>query len=216
MYNKLFEKILDSSIWLESSPTRIVWITFLAMMDQDGFVALSSDGNVANRARVSEKEAIKAIAALESPDQYNPDQEQEGRRIERIPGTGWLVLNASKYRDIIKAETARAQNRERVRKHRAKESDQGQIRIRSESDLKRLIERVASENPKIDVRFVEIGILYTYLQRNGSEEIIRSTKYFVPEIKKVAKDAKTMGDKGLAALLDTRRKQFFTQQGWTT
>lgn len=120
MYNKLFTKILDSSIWLESTPTRIVWITFLAMMDQDGTVALSSIGNVSNRARVTEQEATEAINCLESPDHFNPDQDNEGRRIERIPGMGWFVLNAAKYRDIIKAETARAANRERVQRHRAK------------------------------------------------------------------------------------------------
>ncbi len=118
MYNKLFTKILDSSIWLEDLPTRIVWVTFLAMMDQDGTVALSGIGNVANRARVTEKEAAHAIKVLESPDEKNPGQEREGRRIERIPGVGWMVLNSSKYRDLIKAETIRAQTRERVRNFR--------------------------------------------------------------------------------------------------
>ncbi len=118
MYNKLFTKILDSSIWLEPTPVRIVWVTFLAMMDQDGTVALSGIGNVANRARVTEEEATEAINVLESPDARNPGQDNDGRRIERIPGVGWMVLNSKKYRDIIKAETARMQTRERVRKHR--------------------------------------------------------------------------------------------------
>jgi hypothetical protein len=44
MYNKLFTKILDSTIWLENDATRLVWITFLAVMDEDGFVALSASG----------------------------------------------------------------------------------------------------------------------------------------------------------------------------
>lgn len=120
MYNKLFAKILDSSIWLEDDKVRLVWITFLAAMDQDGFVALSAVGNVAARARVSEDDAAKAIAVLEGPDAKNPGQEHQGRRIERIPGSGWYVLNAGKYRDIIKAETVRAQNRERAKTFRAK------------------------------------------------------------------------------------------------
>ena len=42
MYNKLFTKILDSSIWLESDGTRIVWMTLLAAMDQDGFAQFAS------------------------------------------------------------------------------------------------------------------------------------------------------------------------------
>lgn len=122
MYNKLFAKILDSSIWLEADHVRLVWITFLAMMDQDGMVALSSVGNVANRARVPEDKAADAIAALESPDTRNPDQDHEGRRIERVPGVGWFVINAEKYRDIVRAEQLRLAARERQRKHRSKEN----------------------------------------------------------------------------------------------
>jgi hypothetical protein len=118
VYNKLFTKILDSSIWLEPTPTRIVWVTFIACMDQDGIVQLSSVGNVANRARVTEDEAGEAITCLESPDQRNPDQDHEGRRIERVPGVGWFVINHQKYRDIVTAEMVRAGNRERAKRHR--------------------------------------------------------------------------------------------------
>lgn len=118
MYNKLFTKILDSSIWLEPMHVRIVWVTFIACMDQDGVVSLSGVGNVAARARVTEEEAEFAINCLMSKDTRNPDQEYDGRRIERIPGIGWKVINAKKYRDIITAETMRAQTRERVRRYR--------------------------------------------------------------------------------------------------
>jgi uncharacterized phage protein (TIGR02220 family) len=119
MYNKLFTKILDSTVWLEPDATRLVWITMLAAMDEDGFVALSSVGNVAARARVSLEDAQKAVAALEADDRHDPGQEHGGRRIERVP-YGWMVVNASKYRDIVARETARASNRERVRMHRAR------------------------------------------------------------------------------------------------
>lgn len=119
MYNKLFTKILDSTIWLESDATRLVWITFLAVMDEDGFVALSAVGNVAARARVSVEAAEGAIKALESPDRSDPSQDHEGRRIERVP-YGWMVLNATKYRELVARQTARESNRERVRRHRAR------------------------------------------------------------------------------------------------
>lgn len=118
LYNKLFTKILDSTIWLESDATRLVWITFIAAMDEDGFVALASVGNVAARARVTVKAAEAAVRALEGPDGVDPNQEHEGRRIERVP-SGWMVLNATKYRDIIRRATAREKTRERVAKHRA-------------------------------------------------------------------------------------------------
>lgn len=117
MYNKLFTSILDSSIWMESDHVRIVWITFLAAMDEDGFVRFGCVENVANRARVSVDSAREAIEILSSPDQRNPDQEHEGRRINKGDG-GYLVLNSSKYRDIVNREVAKARNRDRQKRFR--------------------------------------------------------------------------------------------------
>lgn len=113
MYNKLFSKILDSSIWLEPNATRLVWLTFIAAMDEDGFAQFASVANVAHRARVTDEEAEEAIKSLEGPDINSSDKDNEGRRIERVPG-GWMVLNAVKYRNIVSREIIRAQTRQRV------------------------------------------------------------------------------------------------------
>jgi len=119
MYNKLFTKILDSSIWLEPTDTRVVWMTFIAAMDEDGFVQFASVSNVAHRARVSEESAQVAVKTLESPDPNSSDPDHEGRRIERVPG-GWMVINSKKYRDLATREHIKQQTRDRVRKHREK------------------------------------------------------------------------------------------------
>lgn len=120
MYNKLFTKILDSSIWLEPDHVRLVWITFLAVMDQDGYVQLAAIGNVAARARLTDELAADAIKRLESPDPINPGQPDEGRRIHRVEGGGWMVLSAKKYSSIVTAEMLRSQNRERASRYRAR------------------------------------------------------------------------------------------------
>lgn len=120
MYNKIFSKIVDSSIWGESESTRLVWLTFLAVMDEDGFVCLASVDNVANRARVSMAKARTAIERLESPDPESSDPDNEGRRIERVPG-GWLVLNAPKYRELVTRVVVREQTKERVRRFRERQ-----------------------------------------------------------------------------------------------
>lgn len=117
MYNKLFTKILDSSIWLAPDPHRIVWITLIAAMDEEGYAQFASVANLAHRARVSLEDAQSAVTAFESADPHDPTQEHEGRRIERVPG-GWLVLNAAKYRDIVTREESKRANRERVARHR--------------------------------------------------------------------------------------------------
>jgi hypothetical protein len=61
MYNKLFSKIVTSSIWLEPTPTRMIWITFLALMDEDGFAPVASVANLAHTARIDLEDATKAV-----------------------------------------------------------------------------------------------------------------------------------------------------------
>ena len=117
MYNKLFTKILDSSIWMESLETRIVWLTFIAAMDEHGFVPFASVENVAHRARVDCNAAVTACNVLERPDPNSSDPENDGRRIERVPG-GWMVLNSAKYRNTASKADAQEQTRQRVKKHR--------------------------------------------------------------------------------------------------
>jgi len=119
MYNKIFTKILDSSVWLEPSATRIVWITFLAAMDEEGFVQFASIRNVAHRANVSIDEAKSALDSLEAPDHDSGDPDNDGRRVEKVDG-GWVVLNSEKYRSLATREHQKALNRERVRRHRSK------------------------------------------------------------------------------------------------
>ena len=120
MYNKLFTKILDSSIWLESDSTRIVWITLLAAMDRDGIATFSSVHNLARRANVTLQAALQAVEILEAPDPDSCSQECNGKRIERIDG-GWLVINATNYRGIIHSEDVRKQTRIRVQKYRERQ-----------------------------------------------------------------------------------------------
>ena len=119
MYNKLFTSILDSSIWLEEPATKVVWVTLIAAMDEDGFAHFSAPQNLANRAVLSLKDTEVAIKILESPDSNSADREHDGRRIERVPG-GWIVLNAKKYRDIATRAIAREKVRQRVARHRNK------------------------------------------------------------------------------------------------
>lgn len=121
MYNKLFSTILDSSIWLEDCFTRIVWITLLASMDEDGFCKFGSVRNLAIRAGVPLPETVKAVTILESPDEFSQGQENEGRRIERISG-GWIVLNAGKYREMATRQMLRESNRIRMQQYRARKS----------------------------------------------------------------------------------------------
>lgn len=120
MYNKLFTKILDSSVWLEPTGTRLVWLTLIAAMDEDGFSQFASVANLAHRANIPLEDTQRAVACLEGPDADSSDPEHEGRRIERVPG-GWMVLNAPKYREMVSRIIAKEGNRRRVQRFREKE-----------------------------------------------------------------------------------------------
>jgi hypothetical protein len=112
---KLHGSILDSSVWAEPHATRIVWITMLAMADQDGIVG-ASVGGLARRAAVSVEEARTALTTFLSPEPDSRDG-TTGERLSKVPG-GWLVLNHAQYRE--KRTDTQIATAERVAKHRAK------------------------------------------------------------------------------------------------
>lgn len=116
-YVKLFGRILDSSIWLEDTATRIVWITLLAMANEDGIVSAPVPV-LANRARVTFEECEAALSKFQAPDKWSHSQEYEGRRIE-ARGNDWLILNHGKYRDEMSAEARREYKRVKAAQYRA-------------------------------------------------------------------------------------------------
>lgn len=112
---KLHGTILDSSIWLDDHPTRLLWITMLVMADERGVVQ-ASVGGLAARARITREECEAALAKFLGPDPDSRDQ-TSGERIERVPG-GWLILNHANYRD--KQTRQQALTAARVARHREK------------------------------------------------------------------------------------------------
>ena len=135
MYVKLFAQILDSLIRLESGDTRIVWITLLAAMDADGFARFAAVENLARRANVALEAAEIAVQTLEAPDPRSSDPDNEGRRIERVPG-GWLILNAVKYRRSDPEINRRERTRERVAQWRKNQSGNADVTPRNDDVTK--------------------------------------------------------------------------------
>lgn len=113
---KLYGSILTSSVWSEDSDTKVVWITMLAMADQDGIVRASIPG-LARFAGVSLEATETALNKFEAPDKYSVTTDDDGRRIEPVEG-GWIILNHSKYRDMRtrrQVQDAERQKRKRER-----------------------------------------------------------------------------------------------------
>ena len=117
-FTKLFNSILDSTIWQEPPATKLVWITMLAMADRMGDVHTSIPG-LAKRAGVSLPECEDALRCLLAPDPYSRTKDHDGRRIEEIDG-GFSLLNHGKYRALLSAEERREYNRRKQAEYRAK------------------------------------------------------------------------------------------------
>lgn len=120
-YTKLFSRILDSTIWREDDKTRLLWITMLALADQDGVVQCTVPG-LADRAKVSLEACEKALERFQSPDKYSWSQEDGGRRIRVVEG-GWFLINHDKYRALLSKEDQREKTRLRVKRHRQKNKE---------------------------------------------------------------------------------------------
>ena len=119
-FTKLFGSITDSTIWAEDHPTRLVWITMLAMADRNGYVGASVPG-LANRARVTVEECAAALEKFASPDVYSRSQEHGGRRIETAD-RGWVLLNYERFRDMRDEEARKEYERNRKRESRRRKS----------------------------------------------------------------------------------------------
>lgn len=98
MFVKLFQGILDSSVWGEDSDVRIVWITLLAMADEKGDIHASVPG-LARRAVVSVETVERALARFMSPDAYSRTPTDDGRRLVPMQG-GWHLVNYEMYRSL--------------------------------------------------------------------------------------------------------------------
>jgi hypothetical protein len=126
-FTKLFNSILDSTIWQEPLETKVTWITMLAMADRNGEVHASIPG-LAKRAGVTIPQCEAALACLASPDPYSRTKDNEGRRIEAIDG-GWTLLNHGKYRALLSKEERREYNRRKQAEYRARRKNVNDMSI---------------------------------------------------------------------------------------
>lgn len=119
-YTKLFSSILDSTVWTEPLATRVVWITMLAMADQDGNIAARAPG-IAKRASVTRAECDRALKTFAAPDPDSRTGDHEGRRAVET-ADGWHLLNYEAYRDRASAAEKAEKNAARQARFRARKA----------------------------------------------------------------------------------------------
>lgn len=124
-FTKLFSSITDSTIWSQDNETRLVWITMLAMSDQNGYVGASVDG-LARRANVPIEATERALAAFLGPDPRSRSLEHEGRRIA-VAERGWTLLNYRRFRELRDEDIRREGNRLNKQAQRQREKRLGHV-----------------------------------------------------------------------------------------
>lgn len=125
---KIYGSILFSSIWLESSGTRLLWITLLALADQNGNVVASVRG-LARVANITPEECEEGLRVLEAPDPDSKNEEFDGKRVERMKG-GWHILNFRRYREMRTPEQIKTAERvKRFRDRKQAETVTGVTRV---------------------------------------------------------------------------------------
>ena len=119
-FTKLHSGILGSTIWREAPSVKVVWITLLAMADQDGIVEATVPG-LAAFSNVTVEDTEAALEKFLSPDKYSRTPDSEGRRIEVIDG-GWHLLNYQKYREKLSEEDRKRQAAARQQRYRDRQA----------------------------------------------------------------------------------------------
>lgn len=118
-YSPLWNKIVESSIWDEPDPVRILFTTMLAVKDADHIVRKTAF-QLGKLSRYDEAIVLDALKVLASPDTKRIEpQPFEGRRIQAVED-GWLVLNGEKYREMAREEARKARLRRAQQKFRDK------------------------------------------------------------------------------------------------
>lgn len=128
-YAPIFDTMLGSSLWEESYEVRVCFVSMLVMKDHN-FIVRGTAKHISRMANMKEQEVIECLKILESPDSRRVEvQEFEGRRIRRVNEAGhvpaWLILNGSKYVDLMRAQSGRSKAAIAQAKWRAKQKALG-------------------------------------------------------------------------------------------
>ena len=108
-YTPVFREFTTSSMWAEPPATRCVWLWLMLHADPEGFVPGTIPG-LSVAANVSLAETREAIDKFMAPDPDSNTQENEGRRLEKVPH-GWRILNFEYWRELAKREAEKARKR---------------------------------------------------------------------------------------------------------
>jgi hypothetical protein len=119
VYGKVFDSMYTGTLYGQWQAI-ITFQQMIVLCDADGILDMTPPG-IAAITSIPLEIIQKGLEVLSAADPYSRTPGSEGRRIELIDAHrpwGWHIVNHEKYKMLVDAETVRAQNRERQRRHR--------------------------------------------------------------------------------------------------
>jgi hypothetical protein len=156
-YCKLFTDIVTSTIWHTPNDCRVLWVTMLALKDEQN-ICRATVPALAKICDITTDKCEEYLQQFQEPDKFSRSQEYDGRRIERVEG-GYLILNGQKYRDMLRGQERRDYIRQKVAEHRdrvnkCKQSNQSkpiaeaEAQAKAEADLSPVVPAEESKVPE--------------------------------------------------------------------
>ncbi len=150
-FSKIYDHILDSTLWEEIPEARLVLLGMAFASDLDGKLFTRTKSALARRLNLTEDYIDRGLAPLLLPDPNSANKEYDGRRVVPIDG-GWLVVSKSKYVGNQSSEQAKwAEKKARWRAKRAA-MEEGRQQAHSAAGMPqpRLGKREAKELAKLE------------------------------------------------------------------
>ena len=116
----LWSQVVDSTLWEEDLPVRVLFLTMMALKDPDHVIRMPFR-RLCKKANMEPDVCERALKVLLEPDGKSIDHQNfEGRRIQ-VVDDGWLVLNGAHYQKEMQRLFLRMKKTQLQRKYREEE-----------------------------------------------------------------------------------------------
>lgn len=166
MYGKIFDSMYDSTL-AEDWRALVTFQQMIVLCDADGMIDMTPQA-LSRRTGIPIEHLEAGITILEDPDPYSRTPDQDGKRIELIDEHrpwGWHIVNHEKYKNLVDADTIRAQTKERVRRHREKKRCNGSVtqgnasKRHKDTDINKIKSKPSSSKNKFSTEDMEIAVM---------------------------------------------------------
>jgi hypothetical protein len=130
-FAKLDSGIVNSTIWVQPHDVLRVWIWFLSQADSRGTVDTAAPA-LSLICMVPLERMREILLLLESPDPDSRSPNDDGRRIEKIDGGGWRIINYGKYRESRDPQERKEYQRNWDKQHRPSGHQRAAVRQKSD------------------------------------------------------------------------------------